>query len=312
MSEDLLQSAEADQLARIARLERRVERERSARLEAEATAERGLRDLYEINQDLDRRVQERVAESEMLAREANRAERVKSTFLANVSHELRTPLLAVAGSLEVLETELPDLLADNPYFRAAVKGSDRLRTLLDELFEIVDLESGSSRNSRSHVDLASFIAEVADRWRRDAAMAGLLLTTSVSPNVGTAHIDADRLSRALDRLLNNAVTYSDKGMIELGLDRVDDQMIFTVADQGKGMSEELVARLHEPFELGDSAANRSHGGAGLGLTLARGMVALIGGTFTIESTEGTGTTVTVTVPEVANDPEPLEKPRSRA
>ncbi len=283
-----------DQQDRLARLERRVDRERAARREAEAIAEQRLRKLYAVNRDLDRRVLERVAESERLARQAERAERVKSEFLANLSHELRTPLMAVVGALDVLDA---DRGSEDEYLAAAIAGANRLRELVDQLFEIVDLESGSSRVNRSIVEPRSIIEDLEDRWRMVSLRAGLLLVSSVTVGQSSkVELDADRTRRALDRLVDNAIKHSRSGTITLGFEQRQGEVAFTVADEGPGIEPDRLERLLEPFELGDRSTTRDHQGAGLGLTLARGFVDMMDGQIVIESTLGVGTTVTVTLP----------------
>lgn len=282
-----------DQATRLARLERRVARERAARIDAEAIAEQGLRKLYILNRDLDRRVLERVAESERLAREAERAERVKGEFLANLSHELRTPLTAVLGALDVLQAGAET----DEYLTAAISGAERLRELLDELFEIVDLESGSSRIARSVIDVRSFVEDLGQRWRIPALKAGLLFVTSVGPTVNLGiELDAGRTQRALERLIDNAIKYSQSGTITLGFEHGDRDVTFYIRDEGPGIEPDRLDRLVEAFELGDRSSTRIHQGVGLGLTLARGIVEMMDGRITIDSQIGIGTTVTVILP----------------
>ena len=286
-------SVASDADAELARLARRVERERAARLEAEAIAERGLRDLYEINKDLDRKVQERVAESERLAQRAALAERVKGEILASVSHELRTPLMAVVGALDLLKSEGVD--AD--CLDAAIAGADRLRVLVDELFSVVDINSETQADPEI-VELAPFVESLADEWRLRAMGVGALLVTSIEARGRQAWFDVERTKTALDRLIDNALNHGGTGTITVAAAMDDDELRLSVTDEGPGIEPHLLAGLLEPFETGDRSSTRVKSGMGLGLAVSKGLVELQDGTLTIESTPGSGTTVTATFPQV--------------
>jgi len=310
---DPIRDVDLDQ--ELVRLRKRVERERAARLEAEAIAECGLRSLYEINQDLDRRVQEGVAESRQLARQAERAERVKSELLANLSHELRTPLMAVVGSLDLLQargghnTEAnAEVDAEARYLAAAIEGAGRLRDLVDELFEIVSLEGGSTTAERSMIDVRSLVEEVGAHWRMAALKKGLLLVTSVdSGHPFTVDLDVARTGRALDRLIDNAVKYSISGTVTVAVEAKDldattnrggggGEVCFTVRDEGPGIESGRLARILEPFEIGDRSSTRTVQGAGLGLALAQGLAEMMDGRLSIDSEVGMGTAVSLSLP----------------
>lgn len=275
------------------RLRRRLERERDARREAEALAEQGLRDLYDVNQDLDRRVQERVAEVEKLAVRAALAERVKDEILASVSHELRTPLMAVIGALDLLAGDDGDRDA---YLKAATDGASRLRELVDELFAVVDIGSGAAEAERSTVPVRSFIDSLADNWRLPALKAGVLLVTSVEGDDTEITIDVERTRAALDRLLSNAIGHGGAGTVTVSVETAADHIGFSVADRGSGIPADRLEALLEPFRTADMSSTRTNGGMGLGLSVVRGLVELQNGTLTIDSEVGVGTTVTITVP----------------
>jgi len=288
----------------IIRLRRRVERERAARTEAETIAERGLRELYRNNQDLDRLVQQRVAEGARLARRAALAERVKAEILGTFSHELRTPLMAVIGALDLLYDDVvPD---EDPnckcwqesevFLRAAIDGASRLRDLVDDLLVVADLGHDQSEIDTEPVSLALFVEEMTNKWKLPALKAGLLLVSSIANCVGSAMIDAEVTKAALDRLLDNAIRYSDSGKVTLDVSASSNEIVFVVADEGPGIAPEHVVSFLEPFEMGDRSSTRSRGGLGLGLTIARGLIQAQDGQIHIESELGAGTRIMVTLP----------------
>ncbi len=281
-----------------ARFQRRLERERRARREAEAVAEQGLRDLYAVNQDLDRRVQERVAEVEKLAVKAALAERVKDEILASVSHELRTPLMAVIGALDLLAGDGGDREA---YLKVATDGASRLRDLVDELFAVVDISSGGAEAQRSTVSIRSFVDSLSEGWRLPALKAGVLLVTAIETDQVEMAIDVERTRAALDRLLSNAIRHGGAGTVTMSVETGDEHVRFSVVDRGPGIPVDRLEALLEPFRTADMSSTRSKGGMGLGLSVVRGLVELQNGTLAIDSEVGVGTTVTITVP---TDPQP--------
>ncbi|MEM9133814.1 MAG: HAMP domain-containing sensor histidine kinase [Actinomycetota bacterium] len=285
-------ASEASLATQVRRLERRVERERTARQEAEAIAEEGLRALYEANRDLDRRVRERVVEIETLAERVARAERVKSEILATVSHELRTPLMAVIGALDLMEEGGWD---DEDGHRIALAGAYRLRELVDELFAAVDL-AHDAQAFREPVDLVDFLEALAVTWRFPALQQGSLLVTSVAAETPEVAVDRARTRTALDRLVGNAIEHAPGGTISVIASATPTAVEFVVADQGPGMDQGRVAELLEPFEMGDRTSTRSSRGMGLGLALAKGLIELQDGSLHIESSPGVGTRVTVSLP----------------
>lgn len=292
MTTDMTPAGSATELE-VARLQRRVDRERRARLEAEALAEKGMRALYETNQDLDRRVQERAAESVLLANRAAQAERVKAEILASLSHELRTPLMAVVGALDLMQSETDE---ENTYLTAAMDGATRLRSLVDDLFTIIELADSTTGPDLQPVELSSFVDSLADRWRMPALQNGLLLVTSIEQSQVTAHIDADRTRTAVDRLIDNAIKYSRSGTVTVATEVTDGFLKISVGDEGPGIEQDRLAGLLEPFEVGDRSSTRADDGVGLGLAVAGGLVELMGGRLEIDSEPDRGTTVGLVLP----------------
>lgn len=299
-------ASEASLEKQVRRLERRVERERMARQEAEAIAEQGLRDLYEANRDLDRRVRERVVEIQALAERVARAERVKSEILASVSHELRTPLTAVIGALDLMNDGGWD---DEEGRRVALNGAYRLREVVDELFAAVDL-AHDPELQRESVNLPDFLDALAETWRLPALQHASLLVTSLSADAPPVALDRARTRTALDRLLGNAIEHAPGGTISVTATVTPDAVEFVVVDQGPGMDQDRVAELLEPFEMGDRTSTRSNRGMGMGLTLAKGLVDLQDGNLHIESAPGSGTRVTVSLPRIFPGADDADAPDS--
>jgi signal transduction histidine kinase/DNA-binding response OmpR family regulator/PAS domain-containing protein/HPt (histidine-containing phosphotransfer) domain-containing protein len=234
------------------------------------------------------------------------AARAKSEFLANMSHEIRTPLNAVLGAVSLILATSP-----TPEQRRLL---DLIRTsgtaLLNQLSDILDfamLESGRLPLNLIPFDPRQCLSEALDLVRPQALVKQISLRAGIAEQTPTCLIsDRDRLRQILLLLLDNAVKFTDAGEVSLTLSshlRADQryELEIIVRDTGPGLSPELAARLFQSFAQGHGAANRRHGGTGLGLAMARRLSELLGGSLTVSSTPGHGATFTVTI---SADPAP--------
>jgi len=276
------------------RLRARVARERLARSQAEAIAEQGLRELFELNQDLDRKVNDRVAEVKRLAARAERAERVRDELLSNLSHEIRTPLTAIFGALEIMRDgeENPEELLD-----IAQNGALRLQRLFDDLFDVVELGTGSRSDERRDTEVSEIVGAITSRWQTKALQAGTFLTVSSSvPPRSTILVDPEIVIKIVDRVVENAICHGGPGTTSVTVEPSSHELRIAVKDEGPGFDDTFQDRLFKPFELGDATSTRDHQGAGLGLPLAAGFAELLGGSLSISSNPNHGTTALVRLP----------------
>ena len=248
--------------ARIARLERRLARERAAREEAERIAERGMRDLWHTNRDLEGRVAERTAELERSLGAVTMAAQAKERFLAELGHELATPLHAVLGLLELTDrSTLPP--QDRERLTEVRRHADELAGLLRGLVELAGAEGRSSPEDAVAQRPADWLDDVVTTWTLPAAKRGQLLVPSTTGPGAPVGLDWRRLRRIVDAVLSNVVQHANPGSVEIGLHRDDANVTVTVHDSGPGMSPEQVATAMEPFVgHGDSR------GIGIGLAVA--------------------------------------------
>lgn len=284
----------------VARLERRWQREREARLESERIAEAGLRRLWEATQELDRRVEERTAELLRARADAEAAARAKTEFLANLSHEVGTPLQTILSALELAR---PASTKDRERLDVAARAVVELRDLFRNLLELSQMEVGSVDLRPAMVELAAVADDLAVRWRDRCIARGILLVPHAS---GRATVDRDRLTQVADALLDNATKFARPGTVQLGLTAADGAVVLTVEDEGPGVADHALEHIFEPFVQLDGANDRSVGGAGIGLALVRGLAHQLGGTATASHGAAGGLAVHVTVPDTS--PEPLTSP----
>jgi signal transduction histidine kinase len=241
------------------------------------------------------------------------AGRLKSEFVANVSHELRTPLNAVIGFADILANQyFGDLNARQlDYSRGILQSSQRLLGLIDDISDLATIEAGYMVLETGRVEIFEMLETALALTRGRARSRGLEIELSCPPDVGAIAADECRLKQALFNLISNAIKFTPPGgAIRIEAERRESELLLTVADSGIGIPQSDQARMFEKFERGTPRS-----GAGLGLSLVKSLIELHGGTVTIDSAAGRGTTITCRLPtalrEFAGIP-PSTKIESRA
>lgn len=242
----------------------------------------------------------REAELTLARHRAEASDRAKSSFVSVMSHELRTPLNGVLGFAGLLEM---DPLTDRQRrFVAHITESGQLLLgILNNLLEVASLDTGSIVLERGAVIPSDLVHDAAGAIADAAGAKGLAVTVDCAGALPlTVQADARRLRQALDILADNAVKFTDSGTVTLSLEtrplaggRV--ALAFRVADTGIGIAPGDIATLFDVFAQVDGSATRRHGGLGIGLTICRRLVELMGGTLAADSTEGIGSTFTVSL-----------------
>jgi two-component system phosphate regulon sensor histidine kinase PhoR len=228
--------------------------------------------------------------------DVRRVEQVRRDFVANVSHELRTPLASIKSVIETLEggaLEEPAVARD--FLSRADAEVDRLVQMVEELLELSRIESGELPMSQKPVEMASVVADAVDRLRSQAEKQGLSLTVDVAADLPPIIGDAERLERALVNLLHNAVKFTPAGgAVHVSAGFVGGDVIVKVSDTGVGIAPEDLPRIFERFYKSDRA--RGSGGTGLGLAVVKHIAEAHGGTVSVESESGRGSTFSFAIP----------------
>src|SRR6266542_2170358 len=249
------------------------------------------------------------------AQQLAQASQYKSEFVANMSHELRTPL----NSMLLLSR----LLADNPEHNLSSKqiefaqsihsaGSDLL-ALIDDILDLSKIEAGRMDVEPVEVSFEDLRVYVDQAFAPQAEEKGLRLTITLDPQLPPALVtDAQRLQQILRNLVSNAVKFTDAGTVELAigvapegatfgvpsLDGARRVTAFSVHDTGIGISDDKLALIFEAFQQADGTTSRKYGGTGLGLSISRELARLLGGTISVASSGGEGSTFVLYLPDV--------------
>lgn len=261
--------------------------------------EQALADLHTLNRELDGRVSERTAELAAANRRLVELDQLKDRFLSTVSHELRTPLGAIIGYADLLAAGgAGDMsVVQHEYMRRILANGRRQQALVNDLLDRAQIEAGSLSLKYDAVSVAEMVDGVRATMEGLAAGKGLELHCTVQPEMPTICGDAQRLQQIAINLLTNAIKFTEQGQVTLTAGQADDTHWFLrVSDTGPGIPVEARSFIFEPFRRVDNSATRRQGGAGLGLSIVRHLVELMGGQVELESEIGRGSIFTVTLP----------------
>lgn len=264
---------------------------------------------YAFRYKLDRKREELESTNQKLVE----LDRIKSRFFANISHELRTPLTLLLAPLEALIKEKKRYLdaQSNEWIGMMHTNGMRLLKLINDLLDLVRLESCQMSVDKKRVDMEGFVAGLCQSVRKLADDQGIRLSYHVHESVGASWVDRDKLEKILLNLVFNAIKFTPaSGHVRVRCDRVADVLQFQVSDTGIGIESQKMPHLFTRFWQADSSSLRKFQGVGLGLALVKELVDLQGGEITAESQPGIGTRIRFFIPSlVAQSVVKKESPR---
>jgi PAS domain S-box-containing protein len=229
---------------------------------------------------------------------AEEASRLKSAFLRMATHELRTPLTIVSGYVELLASSTASRLTseEREFFDIAQASTKTLSRLVDDLLDLARIEAGRLDLAIRAVDVGEAIKRVHRMVSVQAAAKGIDSAVTVEPDLPLVAADPDRLIQILLNLVGNAVKFTEQGHVLSTVRRAGAGVEVSVTDTGIGIAPEAQNAIFDEFRQADASTTRRFGGTGLGLAIAKRLVEMQGGTLTVQSAVGVGSTFTLWLP----------------
>ena len=240
------------------------------------------------------------AEQELFSaiEKAEESDRLKTAFLNNISHEIRTPFNGILGFLSLLQdNELPGDERDQ-YIGIINQSADRLMNTINEIVEISQIQAGKTEVTLAETSISALTGELANRYSKDATKLGLefIIYNNLPSGLENITTDSGKLNIVLSNLISNSLKFTKTGSIELRISKNIDFLEFSVKDSGIGIPENQKQAIFERFIQADISRTRQFEGLGLGLSIAKYYVEMLGGTIWFESEEGKGSTFHFTLP----------------
>ena len=284
-------SALAERIARLKTATRLIEN-------GDLTARAAISGRDEIA-DLARSFNQMAARLQSADQKKKELDALRRDLIAWAGHDLRTPL----SSIRLLVAALSDGIVNDPqtvqqYLNQTKKQVDQLSGLVDDLFQVSQLDAGGLHLELEPAALSDLISDTLESFTALARQNSITLSGSAAPGIDPLQMDVQRIGRVLNNLVSNALQHTPPGgTVTLVAMPVPGGVTVTVSDTGEGILPEDIPHVFERFYRGDKSRSRLSGGAGLGLAIARGIVEAHGGSIRVESERGKGTTFTFTLPK---------------
>jgi signal transduction histidine kinase len=240
-----------------------------------------------------------VVQLQAAERKQRELDHLRRELIAWVSHDLQTPLASMRAIVEALADGVvagPE--AEQRYLDVLQNHIRELSELIDDLFQLTQLDAGGLSLDCASSSLVDLLSDTLESFKALASQHGVALTASVAPGVDIVYMDTRRIGRVLNNLIGNALHHTPTGgSVQVAAERVDGWVRVKVADTGEGIAPDDLPFIFDRFYRGDKSRNRKTGGAGLGLTISRGIIESHGGQIMVESSPGKGSTFSFSLPD---------------
>ena len=231
--------------------------------------------------------------------QVKKSEQLKDAFLANMSHEIRTPMNAIVGASELLRDDSLSKDERTEFTRILTSSSKELLDLFNRILELSQLESGALEYNESELEIHEMLLKLYSVFGQKIyqSQKNIILNFTEDLRENKIFTDFEKLTKVLSYLLDNAVKFTEKGEIDFGCAIQDrHNILFYVKDNGPGISKEQQDKIFKKFTQVDNSYTRVHSGAGLGLSLCKEIINLLGGKLYIDSNIGEGSIFYFTIP----------------
>jgi len=254
--------------------------------------------IEDINKNLEKTIEERTNELQRAKERAEESDRLKSAFLANMSHEIRTPMNGILGFAEILKE--PDLTSDQQqeYLSIIEKSGARMLNIINDIVDISKIEAGLVKLDIRESNINEQIKYIFTFFKPEVEAKGMMLSyrNSLPTEESIVYTDREKTYAILTNLVKNAIKYSHKGAIEFGYLKKGDFLEFYVKDDGIGIAKDRQEAIFERFVQADIADLQARQGAGLGLSISKAYIEMLGGRLWVESELGNGSTFYFSLP----------------
>ncbi|MBK7628387.1 MAG: PAS domain S-box protein [Bacteroidales bacterium] len=244
---------------------------------------------------------------------AEESDRLKSSFLANMSHEIRTPMNGIIGFLELLRE--PDLSEENKaaYINIVTQSGHRLLETINDIVEISKIEAGELKINISPVNISELMGYYHGFFRQQTDQKGLtfIISNQLPDDIVSFQTDRNKLESIITNLIKNAVKFTSSGSVEFGCFVKADDLVFYVKDTGIGIPSDQIDAIFDRFIQVDHSVTRPQEGSGLGLSIVKAYIEMLGGRIWVDSVHGRGSTFSFSVPFIPEaESKPVDKTRN--
>lgn len=232
---------------------------------------------------------------------AEQSNKLKTAFIQNISHEIRTPITGLTGFASLMADEDTTPEERREHFHRVDQSTRRLINTISDYMDMARLVSGTMEVNKSTFPFTAVVRETIGEFDELIRQKQLLFEVSITDEISNMQVNTDQemFRRVLFELIDNAIKFTDKGKISVSCVEESQRLLVTVKDQGRGVPKEKITQIFDAFTQAETSLNRGHEGSGVGLSIAKGLVDLMGGKIWVQSTVGEGSAFSFVIPLLA-------------